>query len=57
MQPPFYAPQSPTPKPDVCPVPYTHPRPIWVVNLTNERITYDKQILTDEHSKEEDICS
>ena len=53
--PPSYAPQSPTPEPNVHPIPYAHPSPDWVVNLTNEGITHDKQIPTDEHSKKEEI--
>ena len=54
--PPSYAPQSPTPKPDIHPTPYAHPGPDWVVNLTNEGITHDEQIPTDKHSKEEEIA-
>ena len=54
-QPPSYAPQSPTPEPDIRPTPYTHLGPDWVVNLTNEGITHDKQIPTDKHSEEEEI--
>ena len=54
--PPSYAPQSPTPEPDIHPTPYTHPGSDWIVNLTNEGITYDEQIPTDEHSEEEEIA-
>ena len=55
-QPPSYAPQSPTPEPDIRPTPYTHPGPDWVVNLMNEGITHDERIPTDEHSEEEEIA-
>ena len=55
-QPPSYALQSPTPKPNIRPTPYTHPGPNWVVNLMNEGITYDEQIPTNEHSEEEEIA-
>ena len=55
-QPSSYAPQSPTPEPDIHPTPYAHPGPDWVVNLTNEGITHDEQIPTDEHSEEEEIA-
>ena len=55
-QPPSYAPQSPTPEPDIRPTPYAHPGPDWVVNLTNKGITHDERIPTDEHSEEEEIA-
>ena len=55
-RPPSYASQSPTPEPDVHPIPYTHPSSDWVVNLTDKGITYDKRIPTDEHSEEEEIA-
>ena len=54
--PPSYAPQSPTPEPDICPIPYAHPSPNWVVNLTDKGITYDERIPTDKHSEEEEIA-
>ena len=54
-RPPSYASQSPTPEPDIRPTPYAHPGPDWVVNLTNEGITHDERIPTDEHSEEEEI--
>ena len=41
-QPPSYAPQSPTPEPNIHSTPYAHPGPDWVVNLTNEGITHDE---------------
>ena len=56
-QPPSYAPQSPTPEPNIRPTPYTHPSPDWVVNLTNKGITHDERIPTDKHSEEEEIAS
>ena len=55
-RPPSYAPQSPTPEPDVRPTPYAHPGPDWVVNLMSEGITHDKRIPTDKHSEEEEIA-
>ena len=54
--PPSYASQSPTPKPDVYPIPYAHPGPNWVINLTNKGITHNKQIPTDKHSEEKEIA-
>ena len=55
-QPPSYAPRSSTSEPNVCPIPYIHPSPNWVVNLISEGITHDKRIPTNEHSKEEEIA-
>ena len=55
-RPPSYAPQSPTPEPNIRPTVYAHPGPDWVVNLMNEDITHDEQIPTDEHSEKEEIA-
>ena len=54
--PPSYAPWSPSLKDNHRPVPCANPGPDWVVNLTNEGITYDVRIPTNEYSEEKEIA-